>query len=1369
MAESAPTLLQRYRRPFPGVGTSGGFQVGIPAVKDPYAQLKGFIGEAGDALKEKRAFDLEMGLAGIDEKVAIGLVTPATDDPFQDNILYKKKFREVASQRLGEDAARVLAAAVPDMITDSMRNFSYGGDHSPAKSLTGTLDQWHKDYVSEVLGVRGQEGFASNPAYLRELDAAKTKAYGLLNNSVQTATVDQLMTEARGKIRNRLSFVRERELVLNPKFLRELRDEFKGYPLLLRGKNSIETLIHQEVKSGAFNILQDPLAGGAGDKNAAWLRALTEVEVLEEKGFARNGKSLSAIVQGAEPSQLTSDATKASALFYARSTGADNLRKSKELAAQQAYFRDYSALSKKEQGKVSFVDLMNNVPFGSMAVAERMWLAAQSDPSEVMKAAMVAKHSLFRLYPTPDSRDLFFADNPKFEPYRVEMTKQWEEDEKAFDALRQKRVLTEIQGQNFLKLKDWMLVDPHDYIADFEKKVDGKPGISRWQGLLARTRQSSLLKAADEETTKDQRDGMRAILDPALALGEKTGTEFEELITAYNINEGNAAILRAYHKAALKLEQKSQEKEQKTKNQAELEALQNAGIAQLYTPKGQNQLAFSPELFISKLALDHKWDEPTKAWVAEVVKSLDKTAKAALSKKQWDRFLEFLKDKNLHKLTDSKFHEKIGILERREQDLLIQLRAKQDTEHKNLNKEDALRNMRNQGITMWYKDLVSEKGEWNIKRQARIYGLLPVDVAVLEARMKYYRRVEAENRKDAQFETIYLPFVNDQNLGGKGFGEIEKTLRRIDNKELRTAARQEWKTQRSLKLAKDNAEQSQERSNAALKEYARLAAFENQDKLLAEDLENLAVDHALSTPEGAQSLITLVQLKGRIQVQQAAAEVTRQRQVADSRISLISGNNKTSKSILLLTELTEKFRTDNYLTLEEFENLKILKTQVTEEFEGKAALSKEGRGSATKLLSLSNLPPDELLKEDVESLFQNKKLNEADAQKAMQLQSKAREFVRVRTIEAGKVRVGFWKQKYEEDIELLVATDVKVLEDHLGAETKEFAAVLALKTKELEKRGRSDAEAAADQALWNLQRSDDIEGWSVKELQDAFPVTGDGALESNAKRQKDAQAHIKSVIEGHREIARANLKALGVKGIQRLTNSYYRRINEIRADEDLDFDQQIEQIEGLYLGFYTGLQGAKQYTPLLAHATAKIAEIKELQKAEHPTYTKEWRPHVTRKFNEIVKYPYDRLAFVTTEFPNQKQLINKLQIEVMKGRDLTQTHQSFRELFAKEQEKAPEERMDLDAMMEKLEVYLRQAQEQVSERVKPFIGVALVKPEALGAGFDQELFKVKIGVQNNPGGDGFIDVRTGEELENNQAYFIFLHKWLRTTPRQTAP
>ena len=91
--------------------------------------------------------------------------------------------------------------------------------------------------------------------------------------------------------------------------------------------------------------------------------------------------------------------------------------------------------------------------------------------------------------------------------------------------------------------------------------------------------------------------------------------------------------------------------------------------------------------------------------------------------------------------------------------------------------------------------------------------------------------------------------------------------------------------------------------------------------------------------------------------------------------------------------------------------------------------------------------------------------------------------------------------------------------------------------------------------------------------------------------------------------------------------------------------------------------------------------------------------------------------------------------------------------------------MNLDAMMEKLEVYLRQAQEQVSERVKPFIGAALVQPENLGKGFNEELFKEKIGVENNPEDDGVIDVRTGEELENNQANFLFLHNRLQTAPR----
>ena len=125
MAESAQQPAQRYRRPLPGVSYTGGFQVGVPAAKNPYAQLSDYIGQAGSALQAMRQLDLELESAKIDEKVAIGMVTPATDDPFKDNLLYKARFREVASDHLGKEAARTLESAAPGMITEAMKGYIF--------------------------------------------------------------------------------------------------------------------------------------------------------------------------------------------------------------------------------------------------------------------------------------------------------------------------------------------------------------------------------------------------------------------------------------------------------------------------------------------------------------------------------------------------------------------------------------------------------------------------------------------------------------------------------------------------------------------------------------------------------------------------------------------------------------------------------------------------------------------------------------------------------------------------------------------------------------------------------------------------------------------------------------------------------------------------------------------------------------------------------------------------------------------------------------------------------------------------------------------------------------------------------------------
>ena len=149
MAESAPTRPQRFRSPTPRVGYSGGRQVRTPAAKNKFEDLEGYISGIGGSLKGMHELDFEIERAKIGEKVAIGLVTPASNDPFRDNILYKEEYRKVAAEKLGEDAARVLEEALPGMIDNAMSNFIFGEEYSPSETFAVTLDEWDTDYVKE--------------------------------------------------------------------------------------------------------------------------------------------------------------------------------------------------------------------------------------------------------------------------------------------------------------------------------------------------------------------------------------------------------------------------------------------------------------------------------------------------------------------------------------------------------------------------------------------------------------------------------------------------------------------------------------------------------------------------------------------------------------------------------------------------------------------------------------------------------------------------------------------------------------------------------------------------------------------------------------------------------------------------------------------------------------------------------------------------------------------------------------------------------------------------------------------------------------------------------------------------------------------
>ena len=507
MAESAQQPAQRYRRPLPGVSYTGGFQVGVPAAKNPYAQLSDYIGQAGSALQAMRQLDLELESAKIEEKVAIGMVTPATDDPLKDNLIYKERFREVASDHLGREAARTLESAAPGMITEAMSGYIFGGEHSPVESFKESLDAWQEDYVGTVLGEQNVSEFGGHPAFLNQLEAAKTRAYGALNDSVQNETVSQLMTTARGKIRDSLDFVRNAERKLNPNILRTLRDDFKDYPLKLRGENSIETLIHQEVVAGALNTLQDP-----STEEAEWLRAYQELQVLDEKGFAKNGLSLNAIVQGKAPSPKTSVLTTAEDLLHQRLKGATRDLKTGTTQEQQNWFRDYIGMTPLERSKRSRNHVSDNAPFAQLSNALKLHEEATSTGS-AMPAAMKFKHNAFILYPTEPELDAFLATKPEWKDYFVEIKGQWADSNKAAEAQAKATSLTNTQFANFVAVDDLMLLDErHDFITDLEKKgPDGNPGINRAQVRSQRLKESVLLKTAAEGLDTAQGIGMTAI------------------------------------------------------------------------------------------------------------------------------------------------------------------------------------------------------------------------------------------------------------------------------------------------------------------------------------------------------------------------------------------------------------------------------------------------------------------------------------------------------------------------------------------------------------------------------------------------------------------------------------------------------------------------------------------------------------------------------------------------------------------------------------------------------------------------------------------------------------------------------------------
>lgn len=325
-------------------------------------QLRNYINQFSEILVANRKLDVEAGINRVQEQVARGLVTPPTDEPLRDNRLYNDAWREARSENLGREAGQLLMDDTPSMIAESMEKFRFDDEeYSPSEQMTYLVNEWWEKHKANV----GDTDLANHPAYQKQWESFKTRAYGALRDVVQTETVKQATGEARSIIQDRLGKLvtsvgpGDFDLSANSKSYKGIRDELSGlkYPLL---KSQLEGLIHDEVISDNMNTLQDPAS-----TQDQWLDSLKSIQALDEKGFADNGMSLSEIITG-DKTPESEASTRALKQFNARMIGQDTLLKKQGDDNLEANWRRIHGLSDVEYADLSRDYISHNVPKGQV-------------------------------------------------------------------------------------------------------------------------------------------------------------------------------------------------------------------------------------------------------------------------------------------------------------------------------------------------------------------------------------------------------------------------------------------------------------------------------------------------------------------------------------------------------------------------------------------------------------------------------------------------------------------------------------------------------------------------------------------------------------------------------------------------------------------------------------------------------------------------------------------------------------------------------------------------------------------------------------------------------------------------------------------
>ena len=590
-----------------------------------------------------------------------------------------------------------------------------------------------------------------------------------------------------------------------------------------------------------------------------------------------------------------------------------------------------------------------------------------------------------------------------------------------------------------------------------------------------------------------------------------------------------------------------------------------------------------------------------------------------------------------------------------------------------------------------YMNFVSPEFGVQLAQAAITYGLKQEDLNYLKEKSKRLKELEKKHKDHGAWQK-FTGMVDDPNLWKLPNSEFLEAIKPFD-KEMKT----EIKSIRDKQMASNTSAEEQRASQltreAAQKEWAKLSLLENKDALLKLDLTKLDPTNPLLADEGSVFYDRLVELKRTYQKTDNDAIGKLRNDRARRRMSELTGDSEISQALLLLTNLTPEWAVANNISKDQLGELLRRQELVRGNYDEESLKAISEDNSKIELVRIQELPDAEILEIKVS---ENPLLtNKSDQQKVLDLQRSI--VLRNQQIETESLKEtrSFWHKTLlaESNRDLLMMTDEESLVKLLGDKTPELAEVRAVRGEEQYIRSLPETVREFERRKYTYLRDPDLASHSIEKIQKDFPDQIEGNTE---RRQAVLDEQTRQLQEVNNE-KRASEKAEKEKEPARLRIDYEKQFTEIMINPNLTRKQIITQTNLLRnkIDDSSDELGDTHFLPL----NEKIRNLLKQINSEDPQYSKVWRPHVTKLFNERIKYTFDDYVFYNTQ-GGDSTLTNKLRVLRQKAADSEVLHRHMMEQFTQNGEQ-----WSLDDVEKYLYDYLGLFSKEVEERLTTITGL----------------------------------------------------------------